>query len=62
MANAVKKPKLAATGDELGEQLLQSVREMKAGLRGRVHPSGASPSKPFRPDREEGQALDWIQL
>lgn len=29
--------RLADSGEELGEQLLQSVREMKAGLRGRVH-------------------------
>ena len=27
---------LAETGEELGAQLLQSVREMKAGLRGRI--------------------------
>jgi putative transcriptional regulator len=37
MANVVKKSKLAESGEELGDQLLQSVREMKAGLRGRVH-------------------------
>ncbi|HJX28408.1 MAG TPA: helix-turn-helix domain-containing protein [Thermoanaerobaculia bacterium] len=37
MAKAVKKSRLAESGEELGEQLLQSVREMKAGLRGRVH-------------------------
>lgn len=37
MAKAARKSRLAATGEELGEQLLQSVREMKAGLRGRVH-------------------------
>jgi putative transcriptional regulator len=34
---AAKKLRLATSGEELGEQLLQSVREMKAGLRGRVH-------------------------
>ncbi|MFL6261077.1 MAG: helix-turn-helix domain-containing protein [Thermoanaerobaculia bacterium] len=37
MAKGTKKARLAKTGEELGEQLLQSVREMKAGLRGRVH-------------------------
>jgi putative transcriptional regulator len=37
MAKATKKLRLAESGEELGEQLLQSVREMKAGLRGRVH-------------------------
>lgn len=37
MAKAAKKSRLAASGEELGDQLLQSVREMKAGLRGRVH-------------------------
>lgn len=37
MAEIARKSKLAASGEELGEQLLQSVREMKAGLRGRVH-------------------------
>jgi putative transcriptional regulator len=37
MAKAVKRSRLAASGEELGEQLLQSVREMKAGLQGRVH-------------------------
>lgn len=37
MAKAVKKSRLPDTGDELGEQLLQAVREMKTGLRGRVH-------------------------
>lgn len=37
-----KKTRLAATGEELGEQLLQSVREMKAGLRGRVHKAEVS--------------------
>ena len=37
MAKDTKKVRLAKTGEELGEQLLQSVREMKAGLRGRVH-------------------------
>jgi hypothetical protein len=37
MANADGKSKLAASGEELGEQLLQSIREMKTGLRGRVH-------------------------
>lgn len=42
MAKATKKSKLAASGEELGEQLLESVREMKAGLRGRVHtPKGS---------------------
>jgi len=37
MAKVVRKSGLATSGEELGEQLLQSVREMKAGLRGRVH-------------------------
>jgi putative transcriptional regulator len=37
MAKAARKSRLAASGEELGEQLLQSVREMNAGLRGRVH-------------------------
>ena len=37
MAKAARKSGLAASGEELGEQLLQSVREMNAGLRGRVH-------------------------
>jgi len=42
VAKSAKKSKLAASGEELGEQLLQSVREMKAGLRGRVHTPEAS--------------------
>jgi len=43
MAKAARKSRLAVSGEELGEQLLQSVREMKAGLRGRVHtPEGSS--------------------
>jgi putative transcriptional regulator len=42
MAKAARKSRLAASGEELGEQLLQSVREMKAGLRGRVHTSEVS--------------------
>lgn len=37
MAKTTNKPRLAVSGEELGEQLLQSVREMKAGMRGRVH-------------------------
>lgn len=37
MAKALAKSRLATSGEELGAQLLQSVREMKAGLRGRVH-------------------------
>ena len=37
MARADKKSGLASSGEELGEQLLQSVREMKSGLRGRVY-------------------------
>ena len=37
MAKATPKVRLAASGEELGEQLLRSVREMKAGMRGRVH-------------------------
>ncbi|HEX3530575.1 MAG TPA: helix-turn-helix domain-containing protein [Thermoanaerobaculia bacterium] len=37
MAKDSRKAKLATTGEELGTQLLQAVREMKAGLRGRVH-------------------------
>lgn len=36
-AEASAKVRLAATGEELGAQLLSSVREMTAGLRGRVH-------------------------
>jgi putative transcriptional regulator len=42
MAKGAKKLQLAKSGEELGEQLLQSVREMKAGLRGRVHTPGGS--------------------
>jgi putative transcriptional regulator len=42
MAKNTKKERLAKTGEELGEQLLQSVREMKAGLRGRVHTAQVS--------------------
>jgi len=42
MAKGAKKLQLAKSGEELGEQLLQSVREMKAGLRGRVHTPGMS--------------------
>jgi putative transcriptional regulator len=37
MAKITRKSKLAASGEELGKQVLHSVREMKAGLRGRVH-------------------------
>jgi putative transcriptional regulator len=33
----VQKTSAAESGEELGAQLLQSVQEMKAGLRGRVH-------------------------
>jgi putative transcriptional regulator len=42
MAKPTKKSRPATTGDELGEQLLQSVREMKTGLRGRTHTPEAS--------------------
>jgi hypothetical protein len=43
MAKTARKSGLAVSGEELGEQLLQSVREMKAGLRGPVHtPEGSS--------------------
>jgi hypothetical protein len=43
MANkAAKKSGLADSGEELGQQLLQAVREMKAGLRGRVHTPAVS--------------------
>ncbi|HEY0511753.1 MAG TPA: helix-turn-helix domain-containing protein [Thermoanaerobaculia bacterium] len=42
MAKVAKTSRIAASGEELGEQLLQSVREMKAGLRGRVHTPEAS--------------------
>lgn len=43
MAKTNKKGRLAVSGEALGEQLLQSVREMKAGMRGRVHtPKAAS--------------------
>lgn len=42
MAKADRKSKLATSGEELGEQILQSVREMKAGLRGRVHTPAVS--------------------
>jgi putative transcriptional regulator len=42
MAKAAKKTRLAESGEELGEQLLQAVREMKAGLRGRVHTPAVS--------------------
>jgi putative transcriptional regulator len=37
MAETSEKLRLATSGEELGAQLLQSIREMKAGLRGRVH-------------------------
>ncbi|NJL28568.1 MAG: helix-turn-helix domain-containing protein [Thermoanaerobaculia bacterium] len=37
MADKSQKLRLATTGEELGAQLLQSIREMKAGSRGRVH-------------------------
>lgn len=36
-AEASAKVRLATSGEELGAQLLRSVREMKAGLHGRVH-------------------------
>jgi len=39
MEKTSTKAGIAACGAELGDQLLQSVREMKAGLRGRVHTS-----------------------
>lgn len=42
MAKGTKKVELAKSGEELGAQLLQSVREMKAGLRGRVHTTETS--------------------
>lgn len=42
MAKAAKTSRLADSGEELGEQLLQAVREMKAGLRGRVHSPAVS--------------------
>jgi putative transcriptional regulator len=42
MAKASTKSALAASGEELGEQLLQAVREMKAGRRGRVHTPAVS--------------------
>jgi putative transcriptional regulator len=42
MAKAATQSRLAASGEELGEQLLQAVREMKAGARGRVHLPEAS--------------------
>jgi putative transcriptional regulator len=42
MAKPAKKLQLATSGEELGEQVLQSVREMKAGLRGRVHTPAVS--------------------
>jgi putative transcriptional regulator len=46
MAKATKKSRLAASGKELGEQLLQSVREMKDRLHGRVHtPEVSSPAE-----------------
>jgi putative transcriptional regulator len=37
MAKTAEKSRPAVSGEELGEQLLQSVRERKAGLRGRAH-------------------------
>ncbi len=37
MANPPEKLRLATSGEELGAQLLASVREMKAGMKGRVH-------------------------
>jgi len=42
MAKPSERLKLATSGEELGTQLLASVREMKAGLRGRVHTSASS--------------------
>ena len=42
MAKTSAKTQLATSGKELGAQLLQSVREMNAGLRGRVHTPEAS--------------------
>jgi putative transcriptional regulator len=42
MAKAAKKTRLAESGEELGEQLLQAVHEMKAGLRGRVRTPAVS--------------------
>ena len=38
MTETAKESKLAVTGEQLGEQLILAVREMKAGLRSRVHP------------------------
>lgn len=37
MAKSAKKSRVRASKRNLGEELLQSVREMKAGRRGRVH-------------------------
>lgn len=37
MAKSAKKLRASAPKRKLGEELLQSVREMKAGRRGRVH-------------------------
>ncbi len=37
MSKPAQKLRIATSGEELGEQLLQAVREMKAGLRARVH-------------------------
>jgi putative transcriptional regulator len=37
MARTAAKSRLASSGEELGAQLLQAVREMKSGLRGRMH-------------------------
>ncbi len=42
MAKASERLRLATSGEELGAQLLRSVREMKAGLRGRVHTAEVS--------------------
>jgi len=41
MAKASAKSRLATSGEELGSQLLHSVREMKTGLRGRVQHLGS---------------------
>ncbi|HEV7672402.1 MAG TPA: hypothetical protein VGS22_28110 [Thermoanaerobaculia bacterium] len=51
MPKVPEKSQEATTGEELGAQLLQSVREMKAGLRGRVYvPGGGDPKKSNVPE------------
>jgi len=49
MAKVSVKPDLASSGKGLGEHIVQEVRAMKAGLRGRVHAPCCTPSnRPLR--------------